>query len=192
MQGAGETPSDVALLERTCRGERAAFTTFVQRHRTGVFRYARSLCANPDQAEDVLQETFIQALRGAGGFRGGSARSWLLTIARRASFRLSRLRAGEPAVHESLDVLGVRAGWGDASATDALSRGVEQRELLTKAFEQLEPLDREVLIACDLEGLSAKEAGAMLELSVAALKSRLHRARLRLVAVLRSLAGNDV
>lgn len=186
MQGA-EDVSDLILLQRTAAGDRAAFAVVVERHRSGVYRYARSLCRTPQEAEDVFQETFVQALRGASTFEGGSTRSWLLTIARRSLLRMRRLRVGQPGQLEPLESLGAKAGWGDPEGPKTLARIIEERDLLDKAFRCLEETDREVLLACDVEGLSGAEACTLLALSPSALKSRLHRARLRLAAAAREV-----
>lgn len=100
---------------------------------------------------------------------------------------MRRLRVGEPSQLEPLDALGAQAGWGDPDGPKTLARVIEERELLDKAFRCLEETDREVLIACDVEGLSGVEACALLDMSQAALKSRLHRARLRLAAAAREV-----
>ncbi|MCA9668435.1 MAG: RNA polymerase sigma factor [Myxococcales bacterium] len=177
---------DFALLTRTAQGDRQAFGRFVDRHQAALLRYLRLLARGAADAEDALQETFIGALRGAASFEGGSARAWLMTSGRRALLRARRLRAGEPARHESLDELGQRAGWGDPGGPQRIAEQLEARELVHAALAALCTEDREVLLLRDVEGLSAAEAAGVLELSVAALKSRLHRARLRLAGELRA------
>ncbi len=184
--------ADVTLVRLTASGDRSAFARLVERHRDAVYRYARLLAANREEAEDALQETFIRALRGAGGFSGeGSVRSWLLTIARNALLSARRRRVGQPAVTEdldSLDELGARAGWGDPSTPEQIVLRLERASLLERALATLSAEDREVILARDLEQLSAAETAALLGLGLQAMKSRLHRARLRLVAALRAQA----
>ncbi len=180
-----EQRTDAALLRATAAGDKRCFTTFVKRHQDGVFRYAVLLSGSRSEAEDVLQDTFISALRAAGTFRGTDARSWLLTTARRAFLSKRRRRAGEPETLQSLDALGADAGWGDATAFEGFYNMVERRQLLRSALDSLSEWDREVVLARDLEGLSAAQTAALLEISVAAVKSRLHRARLRLAAAVR-------
>ena len=178
----GEASEDVEALARVAQGERRAMTAVVERHRDAVLRYARTLCRTEAQAEDVLQETFIAALRHAEGFRGtGSARGWLLAIAKRRALTAQRRRSGEPARFETLEALGAEAGWG---ATDEALDLRLKKEALHAALESLEPAAQEVLVLRDLEGLSGPEAAEVLGLSLAAMKSRLHRARLELAAAL--------
>jgi RNA polymerase sigma-70 factor (ECF subfamily) len=179
-----ETP-DGELLRRSAAGERSAFDVFVARHQGAALRFCRALARGRSgaggDAEDGLQEAFVAAWRKAGDFRGeGSARSWLLTIARRQMARSGRRPAPEPAGDaESLERLGVAAGWGRPEA----AAGEETRLGVREAFERLAPADRAVLVLRDLEGLSAGEAAVVLGIGERALKSRLHRARLRLAAL---------
>lgn len=176
---------DAALLAGTAAGDRTAFERFVARHEAAVLRYVRGLVDDADRAEDVLQERFIAAWRGAAGFRGGAAaRGWLLSIARHAAQRHRRRRAGEPATHLPLEELARQAGFSQPAAPD-LARAFEARELVERGFRALSPEEREVLILRELEGFSGEETAALLGLSLAAMKSRLHRARLRFLGVLR-------
>lgn len=179
------------LARRAAQGDRAAFDALVVMHQAALMRFARALTRDAAAAEDVFQETFLAAFRRIRTFRGESAfRTWLFTIARRAAMRRSRKRAGEPAEHESLQVLGEAAGWGSDQAHASPADQAERRELLAKALGSLEEEERTVIVLRDLEGLSGEEAAAVVGISVAALKSRLHRARLRLAAAAR-LGGTD-
>lgn len=177
--------ADAEELRLTATGDRDAFERFVERHQAGVLRYLLGTMADADRAEDALQETFIAAWRGAAGFRGsGPARAWLLAIARNAARRQVRRRAGEPARFVPLEELGVSAGWGAEGGDDA-ERRLESRELVEQGFRGLDAEDREILILRELEGFSGEEVAAMLGITLAAAKSRLHRARLRFTAQLR-------
>lgn len=176
---------DQALLGAAAAGDREAFDAFVARHQASVFRYLRSLGSDEAGAEDALQETFLAAWRGAATYGGGpSARGWILTIARNALRRAHRRRVDEPAAFEPLEVLGRQAGWG--SGEEVLER-LARRDLLERALESLSPDDREILVLRELEGLDGREVADALEIGVPAMKSRLHRARLRLVAALREV-----
>ena len=178
--------SDTVLLQKTVAGDREAFGALVESYQSTVFRYARTLCSSDQMAEDVLQETFLAAFASAESFRGqGSAKAWLLTIARNKAFRLGRPRAGQPDRLESLDELGQAAGWGAEPGPEHLAMRSEQREVLNRALNKLSDGDRELLILRDLEGLSGDEVAQLLSLGRAAMKSRLHRARLRFAARLR-------
>lgn len=177
--------TDATLLARAAAGEAAAFDTFVGRHQASVFRFARTQVARADAAEDLLQQTFLSAWQAAGDFRGdGSARGWLFTITRHAASRW-RERDARAAIDDSpVDQLGLEAGWGGPSPElQAMHREMQAR--VADALAALAPEDREILTLRDLEGVPGDEAAALLGLGVAAMKSRLHRARLRLAVSLR-------
>lgn len=178
----GEDADDLTALRRVAEGDKGAFGPLVHRHKQAVYRFARTLCDSEATAEDVLQETFVAALRHAGTFRGeGSVRGWLLRIARNQVATAYRRRSGEPPVHESLDALGSEAGWGAETPWDQLL----DRDALTRAMSTLSEEDREILVLRELEGLTGQQTAEVLELTLPGMKSRLHRARLRLAAALR-------
>ena len=175
------TDDDARLLQLTASGDADAFARFVERHQGGVWRRALALAGQPADAEDLLQETFLAAWRGAAGYRGGreaSARAWLLTIAAHAWQRLGRRAAQLVAVEEeeSLEALALRAGWGRDDADD------ERRATVQEALARLAPDDQRLLLLRDVEELAGEEVASLMGLSLAAMKSRLHRARLRLAA----------
>jgi RNA polymerase sigma-70 factor (ECF subfamily) len=200
---ADDDARDRAAFARVAAGDRAALGEVVQRHQAAVFRFARRMLHDDAAAEDVLQETFVAALRRAGDFRGeGTVRGWLLAVARNAARMRQRRRVGEPSVHEPLDVLdepasieacaalGEAAGFGadPERALAAAEQSAARRVWLSGALEALPWGEREVLWLRDVEGLSGDDAAAALGLSRAAMKSRLHRARLHLLAELRARA----
>jgi RNA polymerase sigma-70 factor (ECF subfamily) len=171
---------DPDLLTQTANGDPRAFEVFVLRHRAAVWRFARSLTRDAAAAEDALQEAFLSAWRSAASFRGdGTALGWLLSITRHAVYRQHRVRADEPERLESLAELGEAAGWGaDPDPLEALVAQDEVRRALT----QMTVEDRELLLLRDIEGLSNEACACLLGVGLPALKSRLHRARLRFVA----------
>lgn len=177
---------DIELIRRSAEGDRDALSELVARHGPSVFRFARAIASDESSAEDALQETFLAAWRGAVRFRGQtSVRNWLFTIARHAVYRQHRRRAGEPAQLESLTELGVAAGWGAIEDPEAGVLRKESREVFERAMEQLDSGDREVLLLRDVQGLSGDEVAAILGITIAAMKTRLHRARLRLASRVR-------
>jgi len=176
---------DRGLAARAAAGDREAFASLVTRHQASVYRLARHLAATRDEAEDVLQQTFLSAWQGVAGYRGdASVRTWLLTIARHAAVNRRVRESREPLDATPLDDLGIRAGWGGPNP-EQLAVAAEQRDRLAAALAGLAADEREVLTLRDLEGLAGDDVAAMLGLTVAAMKSRLHRARLRLAAAVR-------
>ena len=148
--------------------------------------FAISLCRNDDQAEDLVQETFLNAYQGLKDFRGEARVStWLYTIASRASIRMRRKRKGEPEYELSLEEF-VPTSEGefrlqipmDGLSPEEALQNKELRQALDQAIEKLPQKYRMALVLRDMEGLSAKEVGTIMGLNERAVKSRLHRARL--------------
>jgi RNA polymerase sigma-70 factor, ECF subfamily len=183
--------SDAEILRCTAAGDSSAFELLVERHEAAVYRYIRALAEDDDRLDDALQETFIAAWRGAAGFRGESgARAWLLQIARRATLRQYRRHVGEPRHHVSLEALALEAGWSDMSQ-GSIARALAARELVEAGFRGLTAEDREILVLRDLEELTGEQAAATLGITLAAQKSRLHRARLRFLANVKGRDAHD-
>lgn len=176
------------MITAVAAGDMGAFDALVTRTRPGTWRLVRALAPDPAVAEDALQETYLAVWRGAGSFKGDvSGEAWLRGIARRQAARAWRRRKGEPVQAESIDDLGLRAGWG--ADPELAASAAEDRERVHAALATLSHGDREVIVLCDLEGHPGPEAAALLEITPGALRVRLHRARLRLMAALRG--GTD-
>jgi len=186
---AAGSPSDDELLAAARRGDTAALETLLVRYQPHLYRFGLRMCGNVDDAGDVAQESLISMARSVRDFRGDSSvSSWLYTIARRFCIKKRRRSKFAPAREESLDTPGTGAGQHLADPRPNPEQAATNRELataLTHAIDALEPSQREVLVLRDVEGLSALEVARILGLSVEAVKSRLHRAR---VAVREELA----
>lgn len=164
----------------------ATFDRIYQENVDRMYRFAFRLCGQEDDAKDLVQETFLSAFRGLKDFRGEARPStWLYTIAARACSRMRRRRKGKPERELSLEEF-IPTSEGEFRLqipTEGLSpeEALENKELrdhLFHAIGQLPKKYRMVLVLRDMEGLSAKEVGAVMGLQERAVKSRLHRARL--------------
>lgn len=178
-----QNESEPELLERAQAGNRQALEELLLRHQAQVYRFGLKMCRDPEVAKDVLQDTMLAVARGIGDFRGSSSIStWLYTIARSFCIKQRRRSKFAPEEERSLDDVGAAhetATLADPSRgpDDALAgRRIEQA--LERAIASLEPAHREVLLLRDMEGLTAPEVAEVLGVSVQAVKSRLHRARL--------------
>ncbi len=177
--------TDEELIALSAAGDRRAFDRLVERHSAAVLRLTSVVTGDPMTAEDALQLAFLSAYRNAASFRSeASVRTWLFAIARNAALRLRSKHGREEIVEEPLMQLGLDAGWG-AENPEALAIAAEQDELLRRAMHSLSAEDQEVLILRDVEGLRGTETAEVLGIGEPALKSRLHRARLRLARALR-------
>jgi RNA polymerase sigma-70 factor (ECF subfamily) len=187
IQGVGQTEFDeAALVAQAQQGGVEAFTELVNRYERNIFRLARHITQNPEDAEDVLQETFLKAYEHLVDFQGNSKfYTWLVRIAVNQSLMKLRKRKTDASV--SLDepfdtgeenLTREIAVW-DPNPELIYSRE-EIRSILEKAVQSLPPTFRAVFALRDIEELSTEETAAVLDLSIPAVKSRLLRARLRL------------
>jgi len=184
----GEVRSDPdgALLQSVLAGDRKAFEMLVGRYQSKVYRLAMGLTHNSQDAEEVLQEVFFKVYRNLAEFEGKSAfSSWLYRIALNTTYMKLRERRGTNLV--SLDdvinqleeqTLNQESDW--SSRPDDQLHTTEAMAIIEKAVEKLPEEFKSVLILRDIEGFTNEETGEILELSVPAIKSRLHRARLLL------------
>ena len=178
---------DERLLDRSARGDTAAFGDLVLRHGPALLRLARAYAADDASAEDIVQQALLDALRGAGTYRPGvsSVRTWMFAIARNVGRRSTRRAREVPTSappEPELIHLGLSAGWG---APDERLERAETATELARAIASLSSRDREVLLLRDVEGLSGEATAELMGIGLAATKSRLHRARLRLMSELR-------
>ena len=169
-------------------GDHEAFTRFMDTFGDHIYRFARHMCRNGEDAEDILQETFLTAFRKLDDFRGeGSLKSWLFKIASSHCQKKRRQRAGEPETLLSVEDLtpetlrpiarGPSLNSIPAAPLDMLLRDELAGEL-ERAIEAVPHDYRIVLLLRDVEGFSTRETVELTGLEEAAVKSRLHRARL--------------
>jgi RNA polymerase sigma-70 factor (ECF subfamily) len=187
----GPEESDETLLRRAGAGDRAAFGALVDRHGDAMYRLAVRTCGPGRESEDVVQDALLAAWRGAAGFRGESAaRTWLLQIVINACHRRHRRRSGEPARTEPLEAA-VAEPTPD-TGPEARTQAREVGRAIDRALAGMTAEAREVLVLRDVEGLSGEETAAVLGLPLAAMKSRLHRARLELKERVEASLGHPV
>lgn len=178
-------PDDAALLATFARGDRDAVQGLYARFGRPLFAYVKSLVRDDGLAEEIVQDTFVAAWRGAGSYEGrSSVSSWLFGIARRqARDRMRRVRLDmEPL--ERLEELPAGNPGPEAAALAAASRAE-----LAGALERVSAADREVLVLAFAHELSGPEIADVLGIPAGTVKSRLFNARRRLRV---QLAGRDV
>lgn len=181
---------DREIIERAQRGERDAVTQLFGDHLGTVHRFAMRMCRDEERARDIAQESLLTALKSLDTYRGeASFSTWLFTITRSHCGRLRR-RAERETVSEDGDVV-TETVTSEEPLPDAQAAHGEVSGVLEKALDALDPTEREVVLLRDVEGVSTKEAADMLNISVAALKSRLHRARAALRMAVRDAIGQQ-
>jgi RNA polymerase sigma-70 factor, ECF subfamily len=197
LLGAGD---DDAVVAAARAGDEAAFAALVERHRVELRVHCYRMLGSFDEAEDLVQETFLRAWKSIGGFEGRSTlRAWLYRIATNACLDALRGRArrvlpdhlagpSDPSVALPprtdiawLQPLPDRLGEPVAPSEAEPDAAVMARETIELAFlaaiQLLPPRQRAVLILCDVLGWPAKQTAALLEGSVASVNSALQRAR---------------
>lgn len=175
-----------ALVARAKAGDMEAFSDLVKHYDRRVYRMAKQITQNNDDAEDVLQETFFKAYTHLDSFQGNSKfYTWLVRIAvNEALMKLRKRRADrtvpldEPIDTGEDEVIREIAVW-DENPEQSYSRE-ELSRVLEQAVESLKPAYRTVFILRDIEEMSIEETAQILNLSISAVKSRLLRARLQL------------
>jgi RNA polymerase sigma factor (sigma-70 family) len=158
------------------------FEEVVLPHLDAAFNYARWLTKSDADAEDVVQDAAVRALRFFSSLRNDDARAWLLTIVRNTCYaRFAKAgRAGQHAVFD--DMKDDRPD--EQLDPEALVIRQQAVERVQRAIEEL-PVDfREVIVLRELEGLSYKEIAAVIGIPIGTVMSRLARGRDRLLAVL--------
>ena len=174
-------PSDEDLVSRAQAGRLDAFEELVRRHRLGTFRVALRMLGDEGDAEDATQDAFVQAWRKLGGFRADAAFStWMYRIVSNRCLNMLRARRQTEPLPERHEA--------PASRPDRIAEARWQVEDLKRAILRLTPEQRAPLVLRELQGFSYEEIAEALELSIPAVKSRLHRARRELLAAMREWA----
>lgn len=182
-------------LEALRNGDRMEFARLVEAYSGVIYRLAIKMLQDPQDAEDVLQETFIKAYKALPAFDGRSSLStWLYRIATNESLMMLRRRKkgivsiDEPSELEDQEQQPVQiVDWCCMPESELMS--VEARAYMDRAVEALPASLRAVFLLRDIEGLSTQETSEVLNLSEMAVKTRLSRARMRLRELLTEYFG---
>ena len=176
-------------------GDQAEIARMVDTYSMPLYRLALKMLNDPQDAEDVLQETFLQAIRHISGFEGRSSLStWLYRIAvnqalmiirrkRPDSVSLDQEVETEEGIQEPVQVV----DWGNLPEDVFLSK--ETRRFMDLAIQRLSPTLRSVFVLRDIEDLSVRETAEALNISETNVKTRLLRARLKLREMLTEYLG---
>jgi RNA polymerase sigma-70 factor (ECF subfamily) len=179
--------SDGRLIERLKAGDENALEAIFSLHSAKLYNVALRILGDPADAEEVIQDVFWIVYRKANTFEGNSQLStWLYRLTVNAALgKIRRSKKHKEVEYEEFlpkfqndghHLVRPVVDWSDTLDEKYTQREVQ--ELLSKALSQLKPLDKSVVVLSDLEGLCDKEIAAALGLTVSAVKTRLHRARL--------------
>jgi len=181
------TMSNEISLEKLITGDRAEFARLVDMYSSSIYRLGLKMLGNPQDAEDVLQNTFMNALTHLSSFEGRSSiATWLYRIAANEALMLIRKKKPEVSLEQDSEAgaMGsiqdlkptVFADWSDLPEDELLSS--EGKKILDTAIQTLPESLRIVFVLRDIEGLSIKETADTLDLTETNVKTRLLRARM--------------
>jgi RNA polymerase sigma-70 factor (ECF subfamily) len=186
------TGDEAGLLARLRAGDEEAFAECVRDHLGQLLVVARRILDNEEDARDAVQEAFLSAFKEIARFEGRSRLStWLHRITVNAALirRRARQRHPERSIEDLLPhftegehQIDPPVPWRETS--DQALQGEESRQLVRSCIDQLPETYRTVLLLRDIEGLDTEETARMLATSVGVVKTRLHRARQALRALL--------
>ncbi|HJO03996.1 MAG TPA: sigma-70 family RNA polymerase sigma factor [Acidobacteriota bacterium] len=168
------------LLSRCRAGDEIAWEALVRRYQGRVFAVAHHYLRDPEEARDVAQETFVHIYKGLSSFnRGGSFLAWAVRIARNASIDRLRYLKARPALGGAL-VDDELAGPDSAPGPEASSISGERRHVMRRAIDQMSPINREMILLKEIQGLKQREISDLLSIPLGTVKARANRARLEL------------
>lgn len=173
----GPVPTaDTDLVERAAAGDKEAFGALFERYQHLVYRFARAMIGSSDAAEDVTQEVFVVLIRELHRYRPERAMlsTYLYGIARNVS--RDRLRRDRRLLSFLTRGVMLTAG-GEADDPFANVATAEIGAEVRRALARIPVKHREVVVLCDLHGLSYAEVGSVLRITTAAVRARLHRGR---------------
>jgi len=168
--------------------ELASFEALMLPHLDAAHNLARWLVRNEDDAQDIVQEAYLRALKAFHGFHGSDGRAWLLKIVRNTAYTwLRRNRAVELTTFDEE----IHTSGGDAANPAMTLEKIENAEAVRDAMEDLAVEFREILVLRHFEGLSYKEIADIAQIPPGTVMSRLARARARLKECLRDHLGKE-
>src|SRR5688572_17354087 len=182
---------DVAVISRARAGDSEAFRVIVERHSRSVFRLAFRMTGSEQDAEDVVQETFLKTYKRLQSFEArANFGTWLYRIAVNCALDLMRKRRRHEAHNETLepDFEGaVPDHSGEAASPDGMLFSVEVQKRVREAMGTLSPMERSAFVLRHYEGMSIEEIGQALGLRTSAAKHSIFRAVKKMRGVLEPL-----
>ncbi len=181
---------DLRLIELARAGDLDAFNDLVAHHQDHLWALVVRMVPDPDQAADAVQEAFLSAWRHLASFRGGSVRSWLGRIAINAAMDAQRARRRRPAQpYPELEDESWQPPAGEEVDPERLAVGAERSRVLATALARISPDQRTAIVLFDVEGYEYHEIASITGVSLGTVKSRIHRGRLALRALLDDSIG---
>jgi RNA polymerase sigma-70 factor (ECF subfamily) len=199
----GDLPGgEAAFVARLVARDEAAFNELVTTYERRVFALVFRMLGRRDEAEDLAQEVFVQVFKAIDQFRGDSKLStWIYRIAvnlckNRTKYLTRRHSSGQEDVDAMVDRAPLSAAKGvsvgDVARPDELVMGMQLELVVKAAIAQIDPEFREVLVLRDVEDMSYEEIASVTGLADGTVKSRIHRARAQLRALVEKAMGEKM
>lgn len=180
---------DAQLIETCLCGDSASFGQLVRKYQDRLFNTMCHVVGSREEAEDVVQEAFVQAFVKLASFQGNSAfYTWLYRIAFNTAVSRSRRKRPETSVDAAREAAGEEPMDNTEAATERLLRQ-ERAVQIRQALDELSEDHRAILVLREMEDLSYDEIAEVLELPVGTVRSRLHRARCQMREQLKEVLG---
>src|ERR1035437_6619918 len=171
---------ETKLIEQAQLGDRKSLAELVKKYESTVYNFSFKICRDKDRAENTMQETFLSMVKNIKQFKGDSKLStWLYTVISNHCLMLARTESKHTYTSfEDEDAIIDEKKFTDWKVTpDKITEDKELKKFLDDSIEKLHTDYRVVFLLRDVEGFSTEETAQMCNLSVPAVKSRLHRAR---------------
>lgn len=176
---------DAQLIDEALQGDAESFGEMVRKYQDRLFNTVLHVAGCREEAEDVVQEAFVQAYLKLASFQHNSAfYTWLYRIAFNVAISRRRRRKGETSLEQHREAAGVEP-MDDGEAPDERVLREERAELLSCALQRLNEEHRAILVLREMEGCCYETISEILDLPLGTVRSRLHRARLELRAELK-------
>lgn len=195
LTGAVST-AEAGFIEMLRSGDPDAFDLLVTRYSRDVYAVLLRLTEDPEEAGDLTQETFVNALKSMKTFRGDAElRTWLIRIAINSSrnrFRWWKRRRRDRTISLDATVGDSQMTVGDLIESsgknpEEMAIRLERERSLRQAMTEIQDIYREAIVLCDIEGYSYEEIGKMLDINIGTVKSRIARGREELRRKLRAI-----
>ena len=176
---------DLALIEQARDGDLEAFNALVLLYQDQLFALVVRMVPDRDQASDAVQEAFFSAFRNLRSFRGGSVKSWLNRICVNAAMDTQRARKRRPVQpYPELEDESWQPPAGEEADPERIAVHAERSRAIGEAMTHITDDQRAAIVLYDVEGYDYGEIAAMTGVSLGTVKSRIHRGRLALRALL--------
>jgi RNA polymerase sigma-70 factor (ECF subfamily) len=183
---------DAQLIEEALAGDAESFGLLVRKYQDRLFNTVLHVAGCREEAEDVVQEAFVQAFLKLATFQQNSAfYTWLYRVAFNIAISRRRRRRAESSIEQHREAAGIEPLDDGESPDDRLLRD-ERAALVGTALKQLSEEHRSILVLREMEGCCYETISEILDLPVGTVRSRLHRARLQLREQLKGVMAEEI